>query len=72
MMRDLKEMEIGEVLPFGFKLIKCIEPYDTDNQCAGCDLASLCKQTTVLPYIVGSCNGYHRKDKTSVIFKVFS
>lgn len=46
-MKDLKYMKLGEDLPFGFKVVKCMEPLDTDDQCIGRDLSSLCKSPII-------------------------
>jgi hypothetical protein len=62
------EMKIGEVMPFGFKKIKCILANKKDF-CKGCCIRSV-KNCLLLEKVVGACDESEREAGENVIFQI--
>jgi CO dehydrogenase/acetyl-CoA synthase alpha subunit len=62
------EMKIGEILPFGFKKIKCVELEGTPS-CDSCCSCSV-EECLLLKSVLGACDRGLREDGENVFFQI--
>lgn len=63
-----KEMKVGQVLPFGFKKIRCVLA-DKKDLCKGCCSKDV-KTCFLLEKVVGVCDASVREDDKNIIFQI--